>query len=478
MNKKPIFIVFILGIFIFNLTLNCGVVCIKDFYNASGDNALIKIFDEGKIKKEVKISAYNSAKMGVPVSWIDKDNMAEPSKNYVWIQTKAGIYNVLQGNPYWHHKPRPDLSYCNGDGVYIRGPGYDNIQKINKPTQGSKFSLLVDKDGILKKAKLNDKGKCEDFKFNFGFLATSDTHFTDDPSKALYPAMRAKINLIPQMINCINSPLNVKTVLMLGDLIDGHQNDSIAEKSTKKFKEVWYNPLKKAIDKVNGKGVFLSPGNHDWDTRGVMGWPEGWPYKYPKPIDLILKTTKDQLGIKDYYYSFDIGNVHFACPGVYPADDEGEVIDAIGAFFLNKRRVFVNCESLEWLEKDLRKKTYPGQPIVIFFHYSLTGFASGGSKKSEKDAFEKLIKDNNYNVKAIINGHTHFNDSNFWRGIWQINVSGDKFGLITYEPDNDELKMTFVDKNGNGKDNLQSKPVGMPDGEEQHASEESQTNRI
>ena len=251
---------------------------------------------------------------------------------------------------------------------------------------------------------------------------------------------------------------------------------------TKKFEEDWYNPLKNSLNAVNGKGVFFVPGNHDWDTRGVEGV---WPYKYPYIIEFLLKTIDNQLGKDDYYYSFDIGNVHFACPGIYPADDEGNPMEWVAALLYGKKRLYVNRGSLEWLKNDLKNHTYPGQPIIIFFHYTLTGFASGGSKKSEKDAFENLIKDNNYNVKAIINGHSHFNDSNFWRGIWQINVSGDKFALITYDPNNDELKMgfvneygNFVNKNGDAIGEPQPKPTGIADGEEQHAPEDSPTNGI
>ena len=265
-----------------------------------------------------------------------------------------------------------------------------------------------------------------------GFLAISDTHVGPGYH---YPDMQMKTNLIPMMKQYIeNTQNNIKTVLICGDLTTGG-----GKEYTTTFENVWWAPLKESADKVGAK-IALAPGNHDWDMRqwGVR-WSMGGVSNTPM-IDFIIKNCVGLSPIChpwSIYYSFDIGGVHFACPGVYPS--EGNPAD-------KRWGVYVNIGSRKWLERDLDKLP-PNTPTILFYHYPIFGYHANKWKKSEKEAFIEALKEKN--IVSLIVGHSHWEDSNTMpNGAWEINVSGQSFLYGSYSSEKNALTCYRVSADG------------------------------
>ena len=140
--------------------------------------------------------------------------------------------------------------------------------------------------------------------------------------------------------------------------------------------------------------VYICDGNHDQYVP--------WPYLHKAVRNYIEKKHGNLL------YSWDLKGYHFICMSVYP-----------------------NADRLEFLKKDLEKNK--DKPIIIYFHYCLTGAWSDWWKDSEKIAFYNTIKD--YKIRLIIVGHRHSNWLDSWNGIPVASGAGDKLVICTITPD-------------------------------------------
>lgn len=198
----------------------------------------------------------------------------------------------------------------------------------------------------------------------FSFAADSDLHFPD-----LRSPKRANVSRI------ISS--DVDFLIVAGDLTD-HGTDGRGtfclpggEDELGPFLDNYYDPISKHMK------IYLCAGNHDNYV------PK--PYLHKPVMDLI----KEKHG--GLTYSFDYKGVHFACCHIYP-----------------------DAKILKWLKKDLDKVE---GPIVIYFHYNLTGaYSNWWAKDKDEDPelaekrreeFFKVIA--NKDVKLIITGHSHVN---------------------------------------------------------------------
>ena len=133
---------------------------------------------------------------------------------------------------------------------------------------------------------------------------------------------------------------------------------------------------------------------HEWDmfqdaygTTGTEGKLRFATYIVPgnhdrQPIDgtqqCERRVTQRHGGA---HYSWNVQDVRFIALGTYP-----------------------DAEALAYLKKDLAiagTKT----PIVLFWHYNLTGPWSDSWSDEEKQAFKKTIE--GHNIVAIFNGHWH-----------------------------------------------------------------------
>jgi hypothetical protein len=88
-------------------------------------------------------------------------------------------------------------------------------------------------------------------------------------------------------------------------------------------------------------------------------------------------------------YSWDWGDVHFACLDEYPTH-----------------------EITRWLSRDLASVGHAA-PIIIFFHRTLDGFLAEDWSLAEKEDFARAI--DGYNVVAIFTGHWHLGGHHRWK---------------------------------------------------------------
>lgn len=147
-------------------------------------------------------------------------------------------------------------------------------------------------------------------------------------------------------------------------------------------------------------------GNHDvfglYERSGVSPAQSG----YGK------KMYEDRIGAR--YYSFDVQGWHFI------------VLDSIG---LTSSRTYVGSideEQIEWLRRDL-ERTGPSAPIVVVTHVPLsTGVLQWMMPKHDwkmivvNNAAEVLELLHRYNVKAVLQGHTHIVETLQYRGCQYI----------------------------------------------------------
>jgi hypothetical protein len=198
------------------------------------------------------------------------------------------------------------------------------------------------------------------------FFVASDSHFgargMSEANRALVEQMNALPGTAypPEIGGTVETP---RGVLFTGDTTDNGLLEEFAE-----FEQVYG---------LNGQDgllrypVFESIGNHDVNAESP-----------------IKERAKQRHGGIDYSWDWD--GVHFACLDMYP-----------------------DVATRAWLAADLRALK-PGQPIVLFFHYSLEGPYSDFWNQEDKDAFAEAIAGDN--VVAIFHGHEHRAGQYEWRG--------------------------------------------------------------
>lgn len=145
----------------------------------------------------------------------------------------------------------------------------------------------------------------------------------------------------------------------------------------------------------------LCMGNHDNYVP--------WPYIH-KPIRNFIFFRHGGLR-----YNFDIKGYKFICLNVYPDD-----------------------RSLRYLRRVL--SNIGDQPVILFWHYNLTGPLSDWWPKTQKDKLYNLLQETGANVKLIITGHTHTNRLITWKNYKTVLGSGAR--LVKCELSGDDVKFT------------------------------------
>ena len=157
---------------------------------------------------------------------------------------------------------------------------------------------------------------------------------------------------------------------------------------------------------LNGDALLAYPiyelwGNHDGRTTDVVA--QGIKKRNPSRPNLTMISTNG------FHYSWDWGKVHFVCANIYPGQ-VSKVVIANDPIY-----------SMDFIRQDLEKNVgKSGRPVIIQMHYGLEGGGIGWWAKDEQDAFWNVIK--NYNVIAILFGHTHGGGLYKWNGIDMVNV--------------------------------------------------------
>ncbi len=181
--------------------------------------------------------------------------------------------------------------------------------------------------------------------------------------------------------------------------------------------------------------VHYVPGNHDVYGLSPKGKVEPTDPMYGK------KMFEDRIGAR--YSSFDHKGWHFI------------QLDSIGVDGRNYRGE-IDPEQFDWLKRDL-EKTGPKTPVVVTAHIAIVTsmvqflIPQGASQKgfvvvNAKDALDLFAK---YNVKAVLQGHTHVREivsyngcqyitsgaisGNWWKGSRLGHPEG--FGLLTVKGD-------------------------------------------
>ncbi len=196
--------------------------------------------------------------------------------------------------------------------------------------------------------------------------------------------------IVTQVMN-FNPP--VEFVIVLGDLVSGHDEAGTMDEQFAKWKQIaapWYDS-----DTLIGDKVYLVPGNHDQGIFKQLSWVNAFDY-------LPDNGPSDE---KYFTYSFEFGPVHFA------------VVNTSSPF--NSHKLNYN-----WLAEDL---TDTDKPIKLVFGHEPAypaGPHSGSSLDKypdERDKFWKLLVDKS--VKAYFCGHEHLYDHWIKDNVHQI-ISG------------------------------------------------------
>lgn len=210
-------------------------------------------------------------------------------------------------------------------------------------------------------------------------LLTSDLHFTSS-------GFRYKKNgYMDAVINTLKLG-NIDANIITGDLTD-------LDSDGKHFccipyggKEDQMTPLKntyiKAVEKYTK--VYVCLGNHDWAQID--------PFTYRPMKNYIIQKYGN------LRYVFGIGDICFISLNIFPDDD-----------------------SLNFLQKYL--KNSPKYPIILFFHYNLTGAWSDWWTDAQKEKFYNVIK--NSNIIGLFVGHRHETYTDTWHGIPIVSGAGD-----------------------------------------------------
>lgn len=225
----------------------------------------------------------------------------------------------------------------------------------------------------------------------FSFVHVTDMH--------IQPEMRATDGC-RQCFAAINN-VNPDFVVTGGDLI----SDALA--TPRKRALSLFSLYKDTVKRIDAP-VHNILGNHDvfglFPASGVS----------PSEPDYGKKMYEDQIGRR--YYSFDHKGWHFV------------MLDSIG--FTPERGYIgaIDEEQLEWLRQDL-EKTGKQTPVVAVTHIPLsTGFgawmvnAAGIVPPTLVVVRPKPVLDllHQYNIKAVLQGHTHICENLVYRGCQYI----------------------------------------------------------
>lgn len=158
-----------------------------------------------------------------------------------------------------------------------------------------------------------------------------------------------------------------------------------------------------------GLKVHHTIGNHD-----VLGI---YPKSGVSPSDPLYgkKTFEDRMGAR--YRSFDHKGVHFV------------ILDSIGITDDRAYEGRIDAAQLTWLAGDLEKLP-KGTPIIVTSHIPIISAYDQYLKPSPKPAahhgltvinsYELVSLFQKYNVRAVLQGHTHVNELVEYRGVKYI----------------------------------------------------------
>ena len=163
----------------------------------------------------------------------------------------------------------------------------------------------------------------------------------------------------------------------------------------------------------NNRPYMVAPGNHDISCHSVsdIGCDEN--LRNFTAFNSRFRMPSDESGgIKNLWYSFDFGPVHFISINT-ESDYPGSPVSPNSFFFVPKAGGF--GDQIEWLESDLQKVNRRKTPWIIVYGHRpmynqlLTDWPLT-TKSNIKKVFEPLF--HKYNVDIYFAGHVHANERN------------------------------------------------------------------
>lgn len=279
----------------------------------------------------------------------------------------------------------------------------------------------------------------------FSVLLTSDVHI----GPVIDPMQQQKLVAMQKYIQ--ESPTNVQSVILAGDLAEKYGKKI----ETDAFKNLFFIPLVQALtakisnqiaqsmgkDVYPGAGVYLGVGNHDtyWNQEYAGTFINQFLSEpYPTAMMRFLQSTNHA-----YQYSFMLGGIKFINLGLYPS------FSFSGGIKTEKGISSLNFLMIELMSTIINfPQTHKKDPVILFFHYPMSGSWADWWSKAEKDALYDAIK--NYNILAILVGHAHVSSIHYFRGrIPTIQAADGNFADIHIDPANDyAINISYVNNMG------------------------------
>ena len=255
--------------------------------------------------------------------------------------------------------------------------------------------------GFVWSFRIEDKQEKNDITF----FVSSDTHYgnadNDQLNKQTIDLMNATPGLsLPGEVGGgkVRTP---RGVVFNGDLLDNGSGPN-AEDSWEEF--------------VHDYGLTGEDGRLVFPVYEGFGNHDGGPAKsYNR--NQIKQRNKTRVGVTEtsengMHYSWDWDELHLVQLNLFGGDGPGDVMNVSGP---NHDPAL----ALSFLKSDLAK--YVGKSnkkVIVFQHFPWVGGMSDWWTPAAKDRFYEVVKD--YNIVALINGHSHGASFIPWKGLLTI----------------------------------------------------------
>jgi hypothetical protein len=243
---------------------------------------------------------------------------------------------------------------------------------------------------------------------NFTFFLTSDVHYGNRSA--------ANDTNRNRMVRYMNALPGTAYPAAIGDTVATPRGVLIAGDLIERQDTVLWNEYTSdygiAGEKKLRYPVFDAFGNHDFYTTGTI---KDTLYMVRRMIarNVPRRSYFTSLDSSGFHYSWDWDGVHFVNLNIYAGSTE------LG---YNGYRPL---KALEFLTADLAANVgTSGRPIILFQHYTMdaNGNANNDWTNVMKDALWNVVQ--NYNVVAILHGHSHSKKMYKWKSTIDVIDNG------------------------------------------------------
>jgi len=295
----------------------------------------------------------------------------------------------------------------------------NNTHKSNKNISRRQFIKAVGlaAGGALVGGNVCDakvyKGKTSKFTTGMGcdvtFFITTDLHYGLKQSVDNEQGNKDIVAEMNTTAGNLNYPVSVggklieqpRGVLVAGDLTELGKESEYEGYDT-------YDGFADDYDGLLNYPVYEAFGNHDCTINGTEN--------YTKNQVKVRNQTRpgiSNVSSNGFHYSWDWDSVHFVNLNLYPGPQGGRTNEAEG--------------SIDFLVADLAANVGDsGWPVVIYHHFGMDPNSLNWWTDGDRDTYYEAIKD--YNVIAILHGHSHVLATYEWRGIDVYDIGTGKSG--------------------------------------------------